>query len=106
MSFFFVGRRAKSDAESQADPAGNAVDGNAVTVVDLPETGVISHQSLEEIRKAALRKKESAQFVSRRQKLGLRESIRERRLAALKIASAKRNEGRSRARPTLVTRVS
>lgn len=106
MSFFFVGRRAKPDAQPETEAALDVDDGKAVTVVDMPESGVISHQSLQEVQAAVLEEKASAQFVSRRPRLGLRQAIRERRLEALKTASAKKSEGRGSLRPTLVTRVS
>lgn len=106
MSFFFVGRRAESDAQTDADSAENADGDKAVKIVDMPESGVISHRSFQEVRAAVLEEKAIAQFVSRRPRVGLRQSIRERRLEALKTASAKRSEGRGSSRPTMVTRVS
>jgi hypothetical protein len=80
-------------------------EGRRVRVTDMPESGVITHRPLDDIKAEAKARYETPEFVtSRNSKLSLRETLQARRKCALERVQSARSMGVKTNRPTLVIR--
>jgi hypothetical protein len=80
-------------------------EGRRVRVTDMPDSGVITHRPLDDIKAEAEAKFGTAEFVtSRNAKMSLRETLQARRKSALERVNSERSKGVGTSRPTLMIR--